>query len=49
MKTAQLPLLLCGIVVLPSLLRGGADRDELSREFKETIMPFVNTYCVGCH
>ncbi len=42
-------MLLCGIIALPSLLRGDADRDELSHEFEETILPFVNTYCVGCH
>ncbi|MCI0704558.1 MAG: DUF1592 domain-containing protein, partial [Planctomycetia bacterium] len=25
------------------------DADQLNRQFRETVLPFINTYCVGCH
>ena len=41
--------MLSGLVVLPSPLLGEEVRDELSREFEKTIVPFVSTYCLACH
>ena len=49
LKTARYTFPFCILVVLTSLAPGGAERDELHREFDVTIKPFVSTYCLGCH
>jgi hypothetical protein len=36
------------IIVLPALLAADADQ-SLERGFSESIRPFVNNYCIGCH
>lgn len=42
---------LCIFFALPAAVLGGEDaqRDELEREFKTRILPFVNSYCIDCH
>lgn len=49
LKTAPLLPVLCLQFALPSLLCGDAVREDLGREFDETIEPFMKTYCLGCH
>ena len=45
--SAVLPAIVAGVLVLlPSVQ---AASPELTREFQDTVTPFVTQYCVGCH
>ncbi len=48
LRTAVTTLLFSAAVALPAVSVGD-ERDELKRDFKNVVSPFVKTYCAGCH
>ena len=48
LRTAVTTLLFSGAVALPAVSVGD-ERDELKRDFKNVVRPFVKSYCACCH
>ncbi len=42
-------LILLALALLQSLAAAQVARQELERQFTQTVQPVLNTYCVGCH
>src|SRR5438874_5759183 len=42
-------LLVCGAIAISSMRAADSANSDLERRFAETVRPFLNSYCVGCH
>src|SRR5438309_8644634 len=42
-------LFIIGVAAVPSIHAADTAPTELDRTFSQTVRPFLNTYCAGCH
>jgi hypothetical protein len=48
-STFAVTILFLGAIAIPPARPAGTTNAELERKFTQTVKPFVNKYCVGCH
>jgi hypothetical protein len=48
-SSTAIVLLVIGCLAMPAIFAAGSSDAELDRRFAQTVRPFINQYCKGCH